>query len=181
MLWLVRALDQALTPGISAVSNGIPFPIGHPLCLFVGLHILLAAISSNARTMLLLEGMRSQVGCPNVTMPDKHGRPFEEWGIQDRANLILLAGWLLRDWPARFIASCQAADVMGSSFRRYHWKSELPFWFEIALKEGVDRPWYRVTAAEVDAARAYLLRRWLNPSDLALRTLVGHTVSKPRK
>lgn len=180
VLWLVHALHRAVASNTSGLSDDLPIRLSHPLCLFGGLHVLMAAISSNARTMPLLAGIRSIPGCPNVILPEKRGRPFEEWQIRDRTALLHLVAWLIEDWPARFRDACHAVGIMGSAFRTYRPTQELPFWLERAMQNGVDRPWYRVTQREVQSARNYLIRRWMKPTGASLAKLLGHTPNRPR-
>jgi len=94
----------------------------------------------------LREAVREELGLPELELQTK-ANEFEALCNSDRRILLWMAGWLVDDWPGRFVRLCREAGLTSSTFDKI--KIENPYWFAKTLRE--------------DLAVDYSQRRQLDP------------------
>lgn len=80
---------------------------------------------------------------------------LEQRALIERHWLICMALWLLQDWPARFVDTCQSARMWQSwllSGERF------PYWFEAILDERLNQTRYIPNAEEAGNVARFLSR-----------------------
>ena len=98
--------------------------------------------------------------------------------IEERHRLLMVALWLLQDWPDRFVGLCKAARLTRS---RIVQEAKLPYWFESALREHLDESIYHPSEEEVRQAVIHLARDEEVVSRDAIGRLIGGGDAKATK
>ena len=116
----------------------------------------LATFLASKKGWKLLQEVERRIG---KTLPQSQSNPsvviLEQRSLEERHWLILMALWLLQDWPKRFLETCEAARM---------WQSWLlagehfPCWFERMVKEHLDRSNYIPNIEEANCVADYLRR-----------------------
>ena len=148
-LAMLRSLGNALAMGWWwAGSETIPY--GH---LFFDVLHQLATLLAARKGQRLLREVERRTGREQPWGFSSQYRMLEFRPFEERHWLVLMALWLLQDWPDRFIDTCQAARM---------WQSWLlggelqPWWFERVVKDQLDRSIYCPNADEAKNAAKYL-------------------------
>ncbi len=88
-----------------------------------------------------------------------------------RHDLLQLAWVYLRDWPHALIEACRKNHI--PQWHLSHHREALPFAFAEAVLPALAAPVRRVDAAELEAAKEFLVRRGFVPTYDALQGLLG--------
>jgi hypothetical protein len=129
---------------------------------------------SSARTSRLFDIASRESG-----MPERRLEPnleFECRPLAERHHLLLVATWLLLEWPERFVHCCRRADIKGS---RLYTREKLPYWFESAVGEYLNGSVYSPTAEEVEAVVKILAASGTGVSTGKIRALSGWSDVEP--
>ncbi len=151
-LAILRSLGNAFASGWWWVGSET-LPYGH---LFFDVLHQLATLLASERGRKLLTEVERRIGKAPLNGHWYRRKVFELRPFEERHWLLLMALWLLQDWPERFIETCQAARM---------WQSWLingepaPWWFERVVKDRLDRSIYRPNAQEARCAAEYLARK----------------------
>lgn len=104
-----------------------------------------------------------------------HTRPMikevERLEADDRTRLIVMATWLLDQWPRRFIDACGESDILSSVLFRD--MKQVPFWYWAVVHGNLYEPSYVVSDEEVRSATAYLLSVGKKPKERTISRLLG--------
>lgn len=86
--------------------------------------------SENAQR--LREAIRGELGLSELKLETK-ANDFEALCNSDRRILLWMVGWLVDDWPRRFVRLCRQAGLTSSAFDKI--KIENPYWFAKTVRE----------------------------------------------
>lgn len=129
----------------------------------------LASLIGSKKGGRLSEELERQTGCKlpesSIRNIKLEMRPFWE-----RYWRVLLALWILQDWPFRFQDVNLAA---GTSSAWLLLGEHLPSWFELLVRENFYRASYVPNAEELSCAEAYLKGKNAQVSIAAIRRLIG--------
>lgn len=111
----------------------------------------------------------------DIATSDAKQPDVQEQGIEERRQLLRLAGYLLGEWPFRFITLAQTYKVWSSTWLRHldsgsRGRSQVtPFWYWEVVHEHLYRTPYHPSDEETRAAISYLERSGaiLNKSSLS--------------
>ncbi|QZA77470.1 TniQ family protein [Deefgea tanakiae] len=135
----------------------------------------LAVLLASARGAKLLKAVEDQIGITPLHKYETQRKVFELRSIEERHWLVLMALWLLQDWPDRFVRTCESARM---------WKSWLladtppPWWFERVVKEQLDHSQYCPNAEEIQCAAGYLKQSGRLVKQNSLREIMGYRNAK---
>lgn len=139
---------------INAVEKGwIEIPASGPIyshLYFVVLHRLARMISQRRRGAFLQTRLSRMAGVQiSDTVYRSKAKELEYLNISERRALISMVGWLLTDWPERFIAFCRDNKLL--SWELTYTLDPIPFWY-----------WSIVHS---HLTKRHLAKRWNQPSD----------------
>lgn len=173
-LAILRSFSNALTLGWWwAGSETIPF--GH---LFFDVLHHLATLLASQRGRKLLKEIERRIGQSPFQGRGFRPKVFELRPFEERHWLLLMALWLLQDWPDRFVETCQAARMWQSWLLA---GESLPWWFVRVLKERLDHSIYCPNDEEASSAAEYLMRRGQVLSRHSIGQLLGSSDHKATK
>lgn len=98
---------------------------------FDGLHHLSMALCST-RQRCLFEEIERRIGKTPIHGTRFTRRIFEMRSIKERYWLIMMALWLLQEWPDRFIETCNASGICRAFLRC---GLEVPWWLEEKIRQ----------------------------------------------
>lgn len=111
------------------VYSLLAFEVLHQLCKLL--------ISSNLSRGLPYKSLAERL---SVEYVQSLNGVFEHQPIQVRHSTILIAMWLLEDWPERFIEVVRNVKVSGSWLLKDMKGSSIPYWFNSVIIENFYRP-----------------------------------------
>lgn len=127
-------LQAAATTGIAELPSGEPT---HSNLFFDGVQQLLKVLISEGGSSKFEPVLRAELGTTKQVLPQfrKGFHPqFEHLGIRDRNLLMGIAGWLLAEWPTRFVDVSRAAGVFSKILLQERGEA-LPFWYCDTIRE----------------------------------------------
>lgn len=150
------------------------------ILFFEGVRHLARALASNEHCCALRMTLARALGLPYQATRFFHGQLIERLPIEERLNLFGMIGWLLQEWPDRFIAISKEAKIASSYLQSY--RELLPYWLAMPIKWHLDRTWYRPNAAEIQSVINFLDRRGLPVNRNSVRKWLGRWyVSRQKK
>lgn len=165
-LVISRSLSLALEMGWWwAGSETIHF--GH---LFFDVLHHLATLLASQRGRKLLNEIERRIGQTPLQGRLSRSKMLELRPFEERHWLLLMALWLLQDWPERFIETCQAARMWQSWLLA---GELLPWWFVRVVKDKLDRSIYCPNDEEANSVAEYLMRRGQALSRHSIGQLLG--------
>lgn len=174
-LVMLRALSSTLAWGWCWVGSET-ISYGH--LFFDVLHRLATLLAAKNGRKLLIEVERRIGKMPLQGLQFRRQvlelRPFEE-----RHWLVLMALWLLQEWPDRFVEVCQAARMWQSWLLS---GEQFPWWFERVVKHRLDQSIYQPNPEEASCAAGYLTGRGIPLSRNSIEQFLGggdHKVAQP--
>ncbi|MCR6480418.1 TniQ family protein [Variovorax sp. ZS18.2.2] len=131
----------------------------HSLLFFEGLRMLWAfldapAWSADFRRCLELQGF------PLGEVPRKRYGGADVQRSEARCRLLAASGWLLADWPSRFLNIASEANVSSNRLLHFSLKGQVmtPFWLWEPVHMRLDRSMYVPSEQEIVNAFHYLVR-----------------------
>jgi TniQ len=106
---------------------------------------------------------------------------IQEQPIDIRRELLFLAGYLLTDWPRRFVRLSEECKIWSSLWLKNMdgspWKRSkvAPYWFWKIIYENLNRKTYNPTKTETEEALNYLFKRNITANRSAVSRLLGRT------
>lgn len=165
--WLQGVMD-VFNPriGFAWTSSGMS------LSYYQGISILMRVIScthgAELRRYLLKE-----IGFPCDVEAAIYRHLFSELSPNDRLGLLLAVGYLLQDWPQRFVTCCRGNHVRRSNFIELF--REMPWWLYQEVIWHFDGRVYMFSAEEIASAVRYLEQRGMAITIRNLRSIIGMT------
>ncbi|MDR9498381.1 MAG: TniQ family protein [Hydrogenovibrio sp.] len=126
---------------------------------FEGLKRLLAFLVCSPKAIKLWNHLCEQLGIPEEQANIQRVRQseIEHREIEIRRTGLLVAHYLLEDWPNRFIHACKTTGTSRHEF--YTPRFEFPFWFGRVLDFELREDEYHHSDEEREAMRSYVERR----------------------
>ena len=90
----------------------------------------------------------------------------------ERAKLLSSALWLLGDWPARFVDSCQKIGIFSHTILSYG--RNPPFLLLYPVRESLLKPFYTFSEEEIHSAKTYLHQQGKRACLTSLQALTGN-------
>lgn len=100
---------------------------------------------------------------------------LERLSISSRQTIVSMAAWLLDEWPARLIETCERAGISGNDFACT--QVHIPKWFDDVVHERLFQCTNWITREHVQTAISELKTKELPVSKNALRRTLGITES----
>lgn len=142
----------------------IPFSV----LFFDGLHLLLRVLNEKRRGSRLYDWVSTNV---LGLQPDTSSFAALHWlRVSRRTRIMLIASWLLQDWPTRFVST---ASMLGVSRSYILWGEPAPFWFYKVLDGELNFELYSPSRDEVVSASKYLTARGLVVNKRAIAKLLN--------
>jgi hypothetical protein len=137
-----------------------------------GLHHIIRILCSEGNSSRLRSYLLKREGQLDLNFSRRHTRLiFERLRVGDRFTLLDLARSLLVDWPNNFIQICQVGRVSSSYIDSAH--KSLPYWLEKEVRWNLNDQYYAPNDEEKASVRLYLERQGKEPSQNAIRRLLG--------
>ena len=160
-----------------ATHRHFPVPLVHPKLWWDGVLVLLNVLSRHRLASKLLEAQHATALVPILTrMAGGTRLSFGRESISLRHQMLGLADWLTREWPARFVRSMDRARITYGEFCTT--ELAVPYWLETVCKQWLDRSRYQVSVVEVRSAAEVLQRKGQLVSKIAIKRLLGVTEGK---
>lgn len=165
--WLQEVMDvfNPLT-GFSWTSSGMS------LSYYQGILILMRVISSTHGAELR-RYLLQQIDFRTDVETAIYGHLFSELPSNDRLGLLLAVGYLLQDWPQRFVSCCRGNHVRRTNFSGLF--SETPWWLYKQVISHFDGRIYMFSQEEVKSAIRHLERQNKAITIRNLRRFIGMT------
>ncbi|MFC7333150.1 TniQ family protein [Rhodocista pekingensis] len=147
-----------------------------PVYSFAALEILallmrLLAGGQHAYPLRAWVGERAPGACvPPTAIP--RVRDLAHLAPAPRSILLMMADWLMQDWPHRFVAAGRSVGLATSHIRRRHGDTA-PFAFAHAVDWHLNAAQRTGTRAEIERAKEILTERGVSPTCRNLVELVG--------
>jgi hypothetical protein len=142
---------------------------------FEALHHLLMVVSGKL-SRKILPAMEDECGWQVGDGPQGCARPiFELAPVRRRHDLLMVALWLLQDWPTRFERVAKRARVTQS---RLTMGEALPYWFESTIRTQLSAGQAGPCVNEVRSAIAYMRARGMNTTASSIGRLLGVRYAK---
>lgn len=170
--WLLDAMD-VLQPikGFAWTSSAVT------LAYYQGIMILVRALSCRNGGQLLSH-LLQEIAFPGEFPVDPHHQGLSGMSMRQRIALLLAVGYLIGEWPDRFIACCRQCHVRRTNFiELFH---VTPWWLYSTIVLNFDGRVYRYSQEEVAAVIRYLLGRKLKITVRNLRRVIGMTNNAAR-
>jgi hypothetical protein len=106
-----------------------------------GMRQIINLLSAKSTSPRLLKAIRTHLdGIGSSPLVGRGGRClcFENFDLPHRLWLLGVAGWLLGDWPSRFIGVCQEAGLSASDTVQ-NCNASLPFWYVDPLRAALGK------------------------------------------
>ncbi len=97
----------------------------------------------------------------------------EKHDVTCRRALLLITGWLLDDWPGRFIATCNSAKIWSSILLKD--MSDIPYWYYRTVTDNLYFPDYVTTEQEIDSVLKYLNKVNIPATEKLVSQMIGVT------
>lgn len=101
----------------------------------------------------------------------QRSRYIEFLCVEDRSILNTIAGWLLSEWPDRFIWFCRKRNLLSSLLLRD--MARPPYWYWIVVTESLYHPDQKVTEKEIQEASRFMERHGIPISEFSLSKMLG--------
>ena len=101
---------------------------------------------------------------------------YEKLKVEKRHQLFHCAIWLIQEWPARFIKTCQV-NKLSSAYLLKDFNNP-PYWFYSVIDEYLNQGQYSPTSTEIDSAKAYLYKIGKDNGITNTSRLLGYTTLK---
>lgn len=132
-----------------------------------GLYQLLKIIGFTKRGRRLRAKLEKETGTgeeapEGATPPEKlnAGTKIERLSLPWRRHALYLLGWMLSDWPGRFIRVAHEGSLTRSvAFQDMTGPNEGPYWYKNFCKRHLETPPYSPSETEIFEAQDYLKRR----------------------
>lgn len=145
--------------------------LGYGHLYFDVLHHLASLLASGVGLKLLREVER-RIGRKPLGDIKLAPMVFELRTFEERHWLVLMALWLLQDWPERLVQTCRAAKMWQSWLLRIK-EGPLPWWFEHVVLERLDRSIYHPCVEEAAHAAEHLRSTGVAVSRTSVGALLG--------
>lgn len=131
---LQAKLEEAANTGVANVPGIGPMASN---LFFDGVRQILRVLTSAEGVTKFEPVLRSGMGIPEPILPAPrkgHSRQFEHLSVTNRLRLMGVVGWLLEDWPHRFVSTAQSAEAL-SRILLLEGGDSLPFWLVKVVRE----------------------------------------------
>jgi len=130
----------------------------YSLLYFAALHQVMRLLATGPKAELIRNEVSRLCGIKPLTslFSGKRGRDIERLNVARRRDLLVMADYLLRDWPERFITFCGQHRVWSSTLLKDF--EHAPFWYWQVIHEHLQRTSYCPSDEEVRSAIRYIDR-----------------------
>ena len=104
---------------------------------------------------------------------DKKIADIEKYDVTCRRSLLLIAEWILDDWPHQFIATCNIEKIWSSTLLKD--MSDIPYWYHRVVMDNLYLQDYVVTEREIDSVLKYLNKINLAATEKNVSRMLGVT------
>lgn len=163
--YLLRALDKGWfdLPTVGPVYSHLYFNV---------LHHVMRLFATGKRAKRLQGYISHYLGIVNNDGHEyQRNRYIELLGVETRYILGIMAGWLMREWPERFIWFCKKHNILSSMLLRD--MDQPPYWYWKVVIENLYHPDRKVTKEEILEATIYMERNEMPVSEASLSKILG--------
>lgn len=173
VLWLTRFLERAITEGWAKI--GLRTVMAYPA--LSGIRYLLRIISSNGFLKAMRTGVAGELGRLPFAMDFSNGRGnFESLEVAERHRALGYVGYLLEEWPLRFVEVAEKSKMRRSYIDDY--RTQIPFWLQVELDWQLGRSFYHPSIGERASVISYLQKYGMSTSENNVRRWLGLSHTK---
>jgi hypothetical protein len=144
------------------------------LAYYQGIMILVRVLSSRHGARLLDHTLRA-IAFPDSVTLGEHRLGLSGMPARQRIALLLAVGYLLGEWPDRFVSCCKQCHIQRSNFSEMF--AITPWWIYQQVTSHFDERIYMFSQQEIDAAIHYLQKLELRVTARNLRKFIGMTAN----
>lgn len=157
LIALQRRLDEIVESGYAILEGEAV----RAVLFFNGIRRLLRLIATGRQSNRLRDVLRKRLCVESEIDVPLSSKRFEFLPLGERAEVLVLLGYLLHDWPSVFISVCEEAQIFGSRLlqpsaldsKHYRGSTAIPFWC------------WRQFKRRLDGKRGTPAHRWRGPAE----------------
>ncbi|WP_180124875.1 TniQ family protein [Rhodoferax sp. BLA1] len=162
---------------LAVLQEHLPLKVIDPRLWWAGLRALFFVLCIPRRATRFAVSKVPSTYLPTLRMIAQSPRvDFARHSLSVRHDLLRMAAWLTRDWPANFVGTVKAAGITACDFSAMEFG--LPYWLYAVVNESLYGKRYQVNQEEVRAAKAAMSKSTKPISKIALKRQLGVTEGK---
>lgn len=152
---LQKKLLQGINEGCVEIVAGQRV---YALLYFMVLHQVLRLLATGRKADVMRTALSRMCGVESSLhlFSAEHGRDIDRFNVAQRRSLLIMADYLLGEWPERFIEFCRRHRVWSSTLLKDF--ENAPFWFWRVVHDSLYRTSYCPSDEEVRSAISYITK-----------------------